>query len=352
MSQHSFSIPDESGAAFRADVNNALQALASQSSGATEPATRYSYQIWADTTANAIKRRNTANSAWIIVGSLSETFVVSRASNTILGVSDYGKTFVATAGFTQTLDAVATLKDGWWCDYRIESGATVTFDPNASETIDGATTKAVTGPAGGTIRCDGSGFKTVGLDIVPVANGGTGSTTAAAARVALKVPTDQMGTGSGVATLVGVAHVNTTAVGNVGAGEDDLMTYSLPANSLSANGKGVRVTAWGITANNANVKTYRFYFGTSSIGYVLTSSITGVWRSEFTVFRTGPNTQDAAFKISEVVNSAALAAPKEAQVAIDADAETDTAAITIKVTGEATANNDIVQQGMLVEFLN
>jgi hypothetical protein len=84
----------------------------------------------------------------------------------------------------------------------------------------------------------------------------------------------------------------------------------------------------------------------------LTSSIAGAWRSEFTAFRVGSNLQDAAFKISEVVNSAALAAPKEAQVAIDADAETDTAAITIKVTGEATANNDIVQQGMLVEFLN
>jgi hypothetical protein len=175
---------------------------------------------------------------------------------------------------------------------------------------------------------------------------------AAAQRVTLKVPTDQMGTGTGVATLVGVAHVNTTAVGNVGTGEDDLMTYSLPANSLSANGKGIRVTAWGTTANNANVKTYRFYFGTSSIGFVLTSSIAGAWRSEFTAFRVGSNLQDAAFKISEVVNSAALAAPKEAQVAIDADAETDTAAITIKVTGEATANNDIVQQGMLVEFLN
>jgi hypothetical protein len=164
MSQHSFSIPDESGAAFRADVNNALQALASQSSGASEPATRYSYQMWPDTTASVLKRRNAANSAWIIVGSLSETFVVSRASNTILGVSDYGKTFVATASFTQTLDAVATLKDGWWCDYRIESGVTIVFDPNAAENIDGVATKSVTGPAGGTIRCDGSGFKTIGME--------------------------------------------------------------------------------------------------------------------------------------------------------------------------------------------
>jgi hypothetical protein len=165
MSQHSFSIPDESGAAFRADVNNALQALAQQSSGGSEPATRYSYQMWADETGGVFKQRNAGNSLWIVRGTLSGLLVVSRASNTVLGLGDYGKTFVATAGFTQTLTAAATLGDGWWCDYRIESGATVTFDPNASETIDGATTKAVTGPAGGTIRCDGSGFKTVAFDI-------------------------------------------------------------------------------------------------------------------------------------------------------------------------------------------
>lgn len=165
MSQHSFSIADEAGAAYRADVNNALQALASVSRGATAPATIYIGMYWEDTTASLLKRRNAANSAWLVVGSLDETFVVSRASNTILGLSDYGKTFVATAGFTQTLTAAATLGDGWQVDYRIEAGVTVVFDPNASENIDGATTKIVTGPAGGTIRCDGSGFKTVGLTL-------------------------------------------------------------------------------------------------------------------------------------------------------------------------------------------
>jgi hypothetical protein len=175
---------------------------------------------------------------------------------------------------------------------------------------------------------------------------------AAAQRVTLKVPTDQMGTGSGVATLVGVAHVNTTAVGNVGVGEDDLMTYSLPPDSLSASGKGIRVTAWGKTANNANSKACTLYFGTSFFGPPLTTSITGAWRFTLTVFRTGPSTQDIAFNLSEVVNNSALAAPKESQVANIASTETDTAAIVIRVTGNATANNDIVQEGMLVEFLN
>lgn len=163
MSQHSFAIANEAGAAFRADANNALQALASQSSGAAAPSTTYAYQRWADTTNGVVKRRNAANSGWVLDGPLAETYLVNRATNTILALADYGKVFRGTGSFTQTLTAVATLGDGWYCEYRVESGNTVVFDPNASENIDGATTKSVTGPASGIIWCDGSAFYTIGF---------------------------------------------------------------------------------------------------------------------------------------------------------------------------------------------
>jgi len=163
MSQHSLSIANEAGAAFRTDVNSGLQALASQSSGAAAPSTTYAYQRWADTTNAVMKRRNAANSGWVIDGTLAETFVLSRSSNTILGLGDVGRTIVATASFTQTLTAAATLGDGWWVAYRVESAASITFDPNAAEQIDGAATKAVTGPASGIIYCNGSAFYTVGF---------------------------------------------------------------------------------------------------------------------------------------------------------------------------------------------
>lgn len=68
MSQSAFAITDEPGANFRADVNTGLQALASQSSGATAPATTYPYQYWYDTTLNVLKIRNSANTAWVILG--------------------------------------------------------------------------------------------------------------------------------------------------------------------------------------------------------------------------------------------------------------------------------------------
>lgn len=168
MSQHSFSIANEPGAAFRADVNSALQALASFSSGSSAPSTTYAYQQWNDTTNNVKKFRNAANSAWIEGGSLDETFVVLRSSNTILANKDRGKTFRLTASFTQTVTAAATLGDGWMVRIRGEASGGTTIDPNASETIDGATTILVQSGESFELWCDGSNFYTVGRQRVVV----------------------------------------------------------------------------------------------------------------------------------------------------------------------------------------
>lgn len=68
MSQNDFVIADQSAVSALNDINSALQALASCSSGASEPATKYANQLWYDTTANILKLRNEANSAWISIG--------------------------------------------------------------------------------------------------------------------------------------------------------------------------------------------------------------------------------------------------------------------------------------------
>lgn len=71
MAQHDYSIANQSGLAFRQDLNNALAAIVSQNSGAAEPSTTYAYQWWADTTTGLLKLRNAANSAWITIGTLA-----------------------------------------------------------------------------------------------------------------------------------------------------------------------------------------------------------------------------------------------------------------------------------------
>ena len=165
-------IANQAGAAFRSDLNNELQALVTLSSGTSAPSTTYAYQLWADTTTNLLKRRNAANAAWIVVRSLDESFVLSRSSNTILAASDIGKTLVFTSTFTQTFTAAATLADGWWVRLRNDGTGIITLDPNASETIDGATTIALNPGDSCIVNCNGSAFKTVGRTNPTVPAGG------------------------------------------------------------------------------------------------------------------------------------------------------------------------------------
>lgn len=73
MAQHDYVLANQSGLSFRQDLNNALAAIVSINSGATEPSTTYAYQLWGDTTAGLLKQRNAANSAWVTIGTLGAT---------------------------------------------------------------------------------------------------------------------------------------------------------------------------------------------------------------------------------------------------------------------------------------
>jgi hypothetical protein len=73
MAQHDYVIANQSGAAFRADLNNALAAIVSQNSGNDEPSTTYAYMLWAEGDSGLLKIRNAANSAWVTVGTMADT---------------------------------------------------------------------------------------------------------------------------------------------------------------------------------------------------------------------------------------------------------------------------------------
>lgn len=144
----------------------------------------------------------------------------------------------------------------------------------------------------------------------------------------------------------GIVNINTTAVGNVGAGTDDLMTYSIPANTLNTNLMGVRVVAWGTAANNANAKTVTGNFGAGTIvSTALTASQVGTWRIVMEVIRTGAAAHEAIGQLNQGGTTTI--------VDVEQSAPTDdtTAAIVVKCTGAATADNDIVQEGMIVELI-
>ena len=65
MAQHDYDIANATGANFRADLNNALDAIVSNNSGSSEPSTKFAYEWWIDTSNNLLKLRNSANNAWI-----------------------------------------------------------------------------------------------------------------------------------------------------------------------------------------------------------------------------------------------------------------------------------------------
>ena len=73
MSQHDLDIANQTFPNTRSDLNNALQALGSTSSGATAPSTTYANQLWYDTANNKLYIRNEDNDANIEICELDQT---------------------------------------------------------------------------------------------------------------------------------------------------------------------------------------------------------------------------------------------------------------------------------------
>jgi hypothetical protein len=93
MAQSDLVLSNQTFPAMRSEMNDALQALGSLSSGASAPSTTYAYQLWADTTTGLLKIRNAANSAWINIGTLSATGLglLSKSGGSLTGAIDWAK---------------------------------------------------------------------------------------------------------------------------------------------------------------------------------------------------------------------------------------------------------------------
>lgn len=73
MSQHDLTIDNQTAANARADINSALQALGSTSSGSSAPTTTYANMHWYDTSSNTLKQRSEADDAWISIAYFDQT---------------------------------------------------------------------------------------------------------------------------------------------------------------------------------------------------------------------------------------------------------------------------------------
>ena len=71
MSNADYVLANQSGAAFRAELNTILGALTSNNSSSSEPSAMFAYMWWVDTTTGLLKQRNAANNAWVSHGVLA-----------------------------------------------------------------------------------------------------------------------------------------------------------------------------------------------------------------------------------------------------------------------------------------
>lgn len=145
----------------------------------------------------------------------------------------------------------------------------------------------------------------------------------------------------------GLLAYNVTSTGNgADTSEDTLWTYSLPANVLSAVGKTLRIYAYGVCGANTDNKTMKLYFGSEVITTPTAATNAKNWYLQLDVIKTGASTQ--------IVCGQGIVDTTSVTPYVTTGAETDTSAITIKMTGTAGTGtaNDIVFKFGLVEILN
>ena len=90
---HDFDIGNAVGATFRADLNSCLGDIQSSNSGSSAPSTTVAYKIWADTSNNLLKIRNSANNGWLTLGDLTDASnlgLATKASPTFSGTVTSG----------------------------------------------------------------------------------------------------------------------------------------------------------------------------------------------------------------------------------------------------------------------
>lgn len=152
------------------------------------------------------------------------------------------------------------------------------------------------------------------------------------------------------AKVVGTVSVNLTDVGNFGAGTDDLMTYALPAAMLSVDNKSlIRFTAWGTLGATANAKSVLVTFGATAITVIDATSVNaGHWRIQGEIVRVTSTTQKTSGAGSSMSNTAT---GNIGWAKTGTAAETLANSITFKIQAIGTTDNDIVQKGLIVEYL-
>lgn len=145
-------------------------------------------------------------------------------------------------------------------------------------------------------------------------------------------------TGGGVATNgVSVVYKSMTTTGVSGAGETTLFTYTLPAGTLGTNGESILIQSAGTYATSVNSKTIKFKFGGTTVSTgALAVTTTAPWWLEATVIRVDATNQKVILAL--ITGSST----QLAEAVYSTATETLSGTVTISITGQGGATNDVV----------
>ena len=110
MAQADQTVQNATFPTVRADINNNLAALFTDSSGSTAPSVTVAFQDWIDTSgANPLwKKRNAANNAWITIGTISASTIAFEGASTLPSQSGNSGEYLKTNGTVATWEPVVS----------------------------------------------------------------------------------------------------------------------------------------------------------------------------------------------------------------------------------------------------
>jgi hypothetical protein len=154
-------------------------------------------------------------------------------------------------------------------------------------------------------------------------------------------------------------YTDLSSVGNVGAGTDTLHTFTLPANTLSADGDWIRFVYAGSFATNDNDKRIQILFdGQVFEDFGAFDFDAGIWVVGGDYSRVSPTSVRATsigmygepLVMDEGVVSGTPDIIYLARNQLLTVSNLSTTAVAMTVTGTATANDDIVQNKSLLQY--
>ena len=222
MATHDYVIDNASGSAVRTDLNNVLQAVLTNNSSSSAPSTTAAYMLWADTSNNILKIRNSANDAWIELFQLDGTLTLEDGSNSTPGLAF--RDDLNTGIFSSAADTLDVSCGGTTRGSFSSSGLTVTGNVTATTFV--GNIDAVDGDFDGTLEADAITVAGTALSTVIAGTTVTTATNANHISVADNESTNEN-------NLVPFIE-DASATGNVGLESDGDFTYNPSTGTVTA----------------------------------------------------------------------------------------------------------------------